>query len=150
MKPPGFPEAISGGLCGHIEVLDGGFLGGPLMGVHAVHHLQHNPCRQGASYIHPIEEAMGLGLYAASIFMLSHVMRPFHVATIIVTWVAFSQINLHNHARFTGGNFATITLFSDWMFGPLDRGSGYGRNAKANQSGPAVAGTDNVVSERSL
>jgi sterol desaturase/sphingolipid hydroxylase (fatty acid hydroxylase superfamily) len=125
---------------------DAGFLGGPLIWVHAVHHRQHNPCRGDSSFIHPLEVAMGLGLYAASIFVLSRLMGPFHVATIVVTWVAFSQINLHNHdrwdgmrfpiryldtmsvmhhnhhAKFTGGNFATITLLYDWMFGTLDNG----------------------------
>lgn len=133
---------------------DGGFLGGPLMWVHAVHHRQHNPCRMDSSYIHPIEVAMGLGLYAASIFVLSRLMGGFHVVTIVITWVAFSQINLHNHdlweedrfpfkylsymskmhhnhhARFTGGNFATITLLYDWMFGTLDHGQGYKAGAK--------------------
>lgn len=130
---------------------DGGWFknGGPLMWVHAVHHRQHNPCRMDSSYIHPIEVAMGLGLYVACIFGLSFVMGNFHVVTIIVTWIAFSEINLHNHdlwkvdrfpfkylntmsvmhhnhhARFTGGNFATISLLYDWMFGTLDYGEGY-------------------------
>jgi sterol desaturase/sphingolipid hydroxylase (fatty acid hydroxylase superfamily) len=128
---------------------DGGVLGGPLMWVHAVHHRQHNPCRDDSSYIHPLEVAMGLGLYTACIFGLSLLMGGFQVVTVVVTWVAFSQINLHNHdlwesdrfpfrylntmsvmhhnhhARFTGGNFATITLLYDWMFGTLDRGEGY-------------------------
>lgn len=128
---------------------DGGFLGGPLMWVHAVHHRQHNPCRGDSSYIHPLEVALGLGLYVASIFVLSRIMGDFHVVTIIITWVAFTQINLHNHdlwtvdrfpfrylntmskmhhhhhARFTGGNFATISLLYDWMFGTLDHGQGY-------------------------
>ncbi len=128
---------------------DAGFLGGPLIWVHAVHHRQHNPCREDSSYIHPIEVAMGLGLYVACIFVLSRFMGNFHVATIVITWVAFSQINLHNHdlwtadrfpfkylntmsvmhhnhhARFTGGNFATISLLYDWMFGTLDYGAGY-------------------------
>ena len=27
-------------------------------------------------------------------------------------------------ARFTGGNYATITLLYDWMFGTLDYGTG--------------------------
>lgn len=133
---------------------DNGFLGGPLVWVHAVHHRQHNPCRQDSSYIHPIEVAMGLGLYVAVIFGLSFVMGNFHVATIVVTWTAFSQINLHNHdlweadefpfkylsyaakmhhnhhARFTGGNFATISLLYDWMFGTLDNGEGGKVNVK--------------------
>jgi sterol desaturase/sphingolipid hydroxylase (fatty acid hydroxylase superfamily) len=125
------------------------FLGGPLVWVHAVHHQQHNPCRKDSSYIHPLEVAMGLGLYVACIFFLSRIMGHFHVATIIVTWIAFSEINLHNHdlwetdrfpfkylsymakmhhnhhAKFTGGNFATISLLYDWMFGTLDNGGGY-------------------------
>lgn len=129
---------------------DSGFFGGPLKWMHGVHHRQHNPCRKDSSYIHPLEVAIGLGLYAASIFVLSRVMGDFHVLSIVVTWVAFTEINLHNHnlwetnrfgtryldyaakmhhhhhARFTGGNFATITLLFDWMFGSLDHGKGWG------------------------
>jgi sterol desaturase/sphingolipid hydroxylase (fatty acid hydroxylase superfamily) len=121
---------------------------GSLTWVHSVHHRQHNPCRWDSSYIHPIEVAIGLGLYVATIFVLSFVMGNFHVATIIITWVAFTEINLHNHdlwkadkfpfrhlnymsamhhnhhATFNGGNFATITLLFDRMFGTLDKGGG--------------------------
>lgn len=130
---------------------DSRFLGGPLKWMHAIHHRQHNPCKMDASYIHPLEVALGLGLYTASIFILSRFMGNFHVVTIVITWIAFSRINLHNHAlwdvehfpfgylnymskmhhnhhaRFTGGNFATISLLYDWMFGTLDTGSGYGK-----------------------
>jgi sterol desaturase/sphingolipid hydroxylase (fatty acid hydroxylase superfamily) len=125
-----------------------GFLGGPLVWMHAVHHQQKNPCRSDSGYLHPLETAIGLGLYVATIFVLSRFMGEFHVATIIVTFVAFTQVNLHNHdlwtvdrfpfkgaayfsrmhhhhhAKFTGGNFATITLLYDWMFGTLDHGEG--------------------------
>jgi sterol desaturase/sphingolipid hydroxylase (fatty acid hydroxylase superfamily) len=128
---------------------DSDFFGGPLMWMHAVHHRQHNPCRWDSSYIHPLEIAIGLGLYLACIAGLSFVMGKFSVPTIVVTWMAFNQINLHNHnlwtekgfpwryisylsemhhnhhARFTGGNFATISLLYDWMFGTLDKGQGY-------------------------
>lgn len=121
---------------------------GALTWVHSVHHRQHNPCRWDSSYIHPIEVAIGLGLYVATIFVLSRFMGNFHVATIIITWVAFTEINLHNHdlwkadrfpfrhlnyiaqmhhnhhATFSGGNFATISLLYDRMFGTLDRGGG--------------------------
>ncbi|MDR2858114.1 MAG: sterol desaturase family protein [Novosphingobium sp.] len=141
---------------------DSKFLGGPLMWVHAVHHRQHNPCRQDSSYIHPIEVAMGLGLFVATIFGLSFLMGNFHVVTLIVTWVAFSQINLHNHtlweadrfpyrymtlqsqmhhnhhARFTGGNFATISLLYDWMFGSLDYGQGWGPHLRRQDAGKAA------------
>jgi len=134
---------------------DNGFLGGPLVKVHALHHQQHTPCRMDSSYIHPLEVAMGLGLYAGSIFVLSRFMGHFHVATLVITWVAFSQINLHNHdlwkadrfpfrylnytskmhhnhhAKFTGGNFATISLLYDWMFGTLDNGEDRKTKVKA-------------------
>ncbi|QIG81551.1 sterol desaturase family protein [Stakelama tenebrarum] len=125
---------------------DEGFFGGPLLWVHAVHHRQHNPCRGDSSFIHPIEVALGLSLYVGTVFLLSRFMGDFHVVTIVITWIAFSEINLHNHdlwtadkfpfryantmakmhhnhhARFTGGNFATISLFYDWLFGTLDYG----------------------------
>ncbi len=124
----------------------GGPFDGPLMWMHAIHHRQHNPCRADSSYIHPLEIAIGLGLYVATIFVLSRFMGNFHVVTIVITWIAFSEINTHNHnlwendrfpfrylnyvsemhhhhhARFTGGNYATITLLYDWMFGTLDHG----------------------------
>ena len=84
-------------------------------------------------------------------------MGEFHLVTIILTFVVFTQINLHNHdlwesetfpfkylstmsrmhhnhhARFTGGNFATITLLYDLLFSTLDQGEGYGR--KPSRSG---------------
>jgi sterol desaturase/sphingolipid hydroxylase (fatty acid hydroxylase superfamily) len=127
----------------------GGPFEGPLLWMHAVHHRQHNPGRNDSSYIHPLEVAIGLGLYVATIFVLARVMGPFHVVTIVVTWLAFTEINLHNHdlwqedrfpfrylhyasrlhhhhhARFTGGNFATISPLYDWLFGTLDHGEGY-------------------------
>ncbi len=123
---------------------DSGFFRGPLLWMHAFHHRQHNPCRMDSSYIHPLEVAIGLGLYAGSILVLSRFMGSFNVVTIVFTWIAFSEINLHNHdrwtvdrfpfkylnymavmhhnhhAKFTGGNYATISLLYDWMFGTLD------------------------------
>ncbi|WP_395397975.1 sterol desaturase family protein [Novosphingobium sp. BL-8A] len=125
---------------------DSALLGGPLLSIHAVHHRQHNPCRMDSSYIHPVEVAIGLGLYIFTILLLSLAMGPFHIVTIVVTWIAFMEINLHNHdlwevdrfpfrylntmsrmhhnhhASFNGGNFATISLFYDWLFGTLDHG----------------------------
>jgi sterol desaturase/sphingolipid hydroxylase (fatty acid hydroxylase superfamily) len=134
---------------------DEGFFGGPLLWVHAYHHRQKNPCRGDSSYIHPLEVAIGLGLYVGTIFLLSRFMGNFHVATVVITWVAFSQINLHNHDlweadrfpfrymktmsvmhhnhhhSFTGGNFATISLLYDWVFGTLDyTGERKGRPAR--------------------
>lgn len=141
---------------------DNNLWAGPLKWMHGVHHRQHNPCRGDSSYIHPLEVAIGLGLYVGTIFFLSLAMGRFHVGTIVVTWFAFSYINLHNHtlwesdkfpfkymhylsemhhhhhARFTGGNFATISLLYDWMFGTLDNGKGYRGEAKPRPMRPGA------------
>ena len=129
--------------------------GGPLVWVHAVHHQMKNPCRMDSSYIHPIEVALGLSLYVGTVFGLSFVMGDFHIITLILTWIAFSEINLHNHdrqntdkfpfkylkyasdmhhvhhSRFVSGNFATISLFYDWLFGTYDKGDGWGKHKKS-------------------
>jgi sterol desaturase/sphingolipid hydroxylase (fatty acid hydroxylase superfamily) len=135
---------------------------GPLKWMHAVHHRQLNPCRQDSAYLNPLETAIGLGLYVLTILLLSFAFGRFHVGTIVVTWVAFQYINLHNHdlwdrerfgggylatmsemhhhhhSRFTGGNFATISLLYDWMFGTLDYGKGPGvKVPKAERVGGA-------------
>lgn len=143
---------------------DAGFLGGPLIWVHAVHHRQHNPCRGDSSFIHPLEVAGGLGLYVGTIFGLSFLLGNFSVVTVVITWIAFSEINQHNHdlwqadkfpfrylntmsvmhhnhhAHFTGGNFATISLLYDWMFGTLDYGKGYGNVVHKPSKKEAQAG----------
>lgn len=128
---------------------DGGFGPGPLMWVHSIHHQQHNPCRLDSSYLHPIETMIGTGLYGASIAVLAWLMGDFHVVTLVVTFIAFAEINQHNHnrieidrfpfkylkyasymhhvhhKRFDSGNYATITLFYDWLFGTYDSGKGW-------------------------
>ena len=136
---------------------DSAFLDGPLKWMHAVHHRQHNPCRRDTGYVHPLESAIGLGLYGVTVFALSRFMGNFHVATIIVTTIVLNESNLqnhalwtvdrfpfkylnrisvkhhHHHARFTGGNFGNISLFYDWMFGTLDNGEG-GKTRMKNES----------------
>jgi sterol desaturase/sphingolipid hydroxylase (fatty acid hydroxylase superfamily) len=140
---------------------DGGFGPGPLIWVHSVHHQQKNPCRMDSNYLNPIETCMGLGLYGACIGVLGALMGDFHLVTIIITWIAFSEINQHNHdlmkadrfpfkylkymtfmhhvhhARFTAGNYATISLFYDWLFGTYDVGQGWGKG-KAEEKGSEV------------
>ena len=95
----------------------------------------------------------------ASFFPAPNVMRTVTALkvspTVVITWVAFSEINQHNHnlwnsdrfpfrylnkasvmhhnhhATFTGGNYATITLLYDWMFGTHDYGKAARKAAKA-------------------
>ncbi len=45
-----------------------------------------------------------------------------------------------HHARFTAGNFATISLFYDWLFGTYDTGNGYKKKV-------VVAGVDSPSRE---
>ena len=139
----------------HRFLFHDGPLGAPLKWVHAVHHQMKNPCRMDSSYLHPIETSLGIALYAATFGTLALLMGPFNVVTAVVTFVAFSAINQHNHdlmevdrfpfrylkymsdmhhvhhARFTGGNFATISLFYDWLFGTYDTGAGWGERKRA-------------------
>lgn len=133
---------------------DGGFGPGPLIWVLSVHHRQHNPCRMDSNYLHPLETAIGTGLYCGTIGGLGWLMGDFHVITLVITSIAFAEVNLHNHDRmeashppfrylkyasdmhhvhhrkFNAGNFATITLFYDWLFGTYDTGNGWGKNRK--------------------
>lgn len=142
---------------------DGGFGPGPLMWVHSVHHQQKNPCRGDSAFLHPIETCAGIGLYAACVAGLAFLMGDFHIITIIITAIVYSEINLHNHdrmeadhfpfkylkymsdmhhvhhARFVSGNFATITLFYDWLFGTLDKGDGWGKNKAAAKTTASTA-----------
>jgi sterol desaturase/sphingolipid hydroxylase (fatty acid hydroxylase superfamily) len=41
-----------------------------------------------------------------------------------------ARMHHNHHARFSGGNYATITLLFDWMFGTLDKGNGWGKQAR--------------------
>ena len=133
---------------------DGGFGPGPLVWVHSIHHQQKNPCRMDSNYLHPIETCIGLGLYGLSIGVLAIMMGGFSLVTIIITFIAFSEINQHNHDRmeeehdrfpfkyvkyasymhhvhhasFQNGNYATISLLYDWLFGTYDNGKGWRKN----------------------
>ncbi len=112
--------------------------------IHAVHHQARNPTYLDAHYVHPFETFVGLVLYMGSVALLAALMGPFHVATIIVTFVIFYQLNQINHTYVNlpyfpfkalswitakhhvhhetmhKGNYATITLFYDKVFGTLD------------------------------
>lgn len=139
----------------HRFLFHDGPLGAPLKWVHAVHHQMKNPCRMDSAYLHPIETCLGIALYAATIWVLAMIMGEFHVVSVVVTFVAFSAVNQHNHdlmevdhfpfkylkymsdmhhvhhARFIGGNFATISLLYDWLFGTYDTGKGWGKHKRS-------------------
>lgn len=117
---------------------------GGMRKVHAVHHQARNPTYLDAHYVHPLETFVGLGGYFATVVVLAALLGPFHLATIVVTFVIYFQINQINHVYFQiprfpfntlnwivakhhvhhinmhKGNYATITLLYDKLFGTLD------------------------------
>ncbi|MEM9256902.1 MAG: sterol desaturase family protein [Pseudomonadota bacterium] len=117
---------------------------GPMRQVHAVHHQARNPTYLDAHYVHPLETFVGLGGFMATVVILSLFMGPFQVTTIVITFVIYFQINQINHTHVNlphfpfktlhwvvakhhvhhenmhKGNYATITLFYDKLFGTLD------------------------------
>lgn len=120
---------------------------GPLLWVHAVHHRQHKICRADSGYIHPLETAIGLGLITGTMALYGALFGKPDVLAIAITWILYIELNLHNHdglwqadhfpfkslkylsvmhsnhhRRFDAGNFGSITMFYDRLFGTLDFG----------------------------
>ncbi len=112
--------------------------------VHAVHHQARDPSWVDATYVHPLEIAIGVLLFLGTIIAHAVVAGPAHVASLVVCFLAFHMINQVNHTYFKlpyfpfrtinwivakhhvhhenmqKGNYATITLFYDRVFGTLD------------------------------
>jgi sterol desaturase/sphingolipid hydroxylase (fatty acid hydroxylase superfamily) len=112
--------------------------------VHAVHHQARHPTHIDAFYVHPFETFVGIALFLGSLSLLAAWLGAFHVATVIITFVVFTQLNTINHTLVTlpyfpfrtltwitakhhvhhenmhKGNYATITLLYDRLFGTLD------------------------------
>jgi sterol desaturase/sphingolipid hydroxylase (fatty acid hydroxylase superfamily) len=104
----------------------------------------YDPTHIDAYYVHPTETFIGIMLYMCSIPLLAAFLGPFHVSTIILSFVIFTQVNTVNHTLvelpyfpfktlnwFTAkhhvhhenmhkGNYASITPLYDKLFGTLD------------------------------
>jgi sterol desaturase/sphingolipid hydroxylase (fatty acid hydroxylase superfamily) len=117
---------------------------GPMRQVHAIHHQARNPTYLDSHYVHPLETFVGLGGFMLTLVLLSTVLGPLHVATVVITFTIFYQINQINHTHVDlpyfpfktlswitakhhvhhenmhKGNYATITLLYDKVFGTLD------------------------------
>jgi sterol desaturase/sphingolipid hydroxylase (fatty acid hydroxylase superfamily) len=117
---------------------------GKMRQVHAVHHQARNPTYLDAHYVHPLETLVGLALYMGSIAVLAPFLGPYHVVSVILSFVIFTQLNIINHCfvdldyfpfrtlswitrkhavhheNMHKGNYATITLLYDKIFGTLD------------------------------
>lgn len=112
--------------------------------IHALHHQARKPTHIDGFYVHPLETFVGIALFMGSAVLMGFVLGTFHVASMILAYLAFIQINTINHTyvnlpRFPfktlswvtakhavhhenmhKGNYATITLLYDRLFGTLD------------------------------
>jgi sterol desaturase/sphingolipid hydroxylase (fatty acid hydroxylase superfamily) len=118
---------------------------GRMRQVHALHHQARKPTYIDAHYVHPTETFLGLALFFASIAVMAFIAGPFHVATIVVLYVAYVQLNQINHTsidlpyfpfrlltRITEnhhrhhenmqmGNYASVVLLYDRLFGTYEQ-----------------------------
>jgi len=110
--------------------------------VHAVHHQARDPSHIDAFYVHPVETFMGQELFHMTVLGLGLALGGFHVVSVAIASVIYIQLNTFNHVKFEvpgykllnwisykhhvhhidmqKGNYATITLLYDKLFGTLD------------------------------
>jgi len=120
------------------------FHGAPLRRVHAVHHEVRRPSHIDALYVHPTETAIGLFLYMGCALLLPLFFGPFSAFSLAISTVVFTQVNIINHTyvdlpyfpfkmldymttkhhkhheNMEMGNYATLTMAYDYLFGTLD------------------------------
>ncbi|MEH6549764.1 MAG: sterol desaturase family protein [Pseudomonadales bacterium] len=112
--------------------------------VHAVHHQARSPTSIDALYVHPVETFMGVFLFLLVIVSLGLIMGPFNSVTLALTFLIYTQLNIINHWKIDipykpfktlswitakhavhhenmhKGNYASITLLYDKLFGTLN------------------------------
>jgi len=113
--------------------------------VHGIHHQARNPTSVDALLLHPMEAFLGVALFmATTIFLGLLLQEPFHVITMILSMTVYTMINQLNHVKMdlhtfpfqpftwmahkhslhhidmSHGNYATITLLFDKMFGTYE------------------------------
>jgi sterol desaturase/sphingolipid hydroxylase (fatty acid hydroxylase superfamily) len=121
------------------------FHGKPLRKIHALHHQVRQPTHIDALFVHPLETSIGLGLFLGSIPLIAVLAGgPLSAFSTAVAMLVFTQANIINHAYvnlphfpfktldsitsihaahhvdMNRGNFATLTMLYDWLFGTLE------------------------------
>ncbi len=120
------------------------FHGDPLRKIHAVHHEVRRPSYIDALYVHPTETAIGLLLFMGSALLLPMFFGPFSALSLAIATVIFTQVNTINHTyvdlpyfpfktldyitakhskhheSMDRGNYATLTMTYDYLFGTLE------------------------------
>ncbi len=109
--------------------------------IHAVHHQARDPSFIDAHYVDPRETFAGVLLFVSTVTLIALFMGPFHSVTLALMFFVFTQLNILNHCKVElpffpfktaswitarhaahhenmhKGNYATITLLYDKMFG---------------------------------
>lgn len=121
------------------------FHGRLLRKVHALHHQARTPTYIDALYVHPLETFIGLVLFFGSIPLVAVLTGgTLPAVSMAVATVVFTQVNQINHTwvdlpyfpfrtldwhtsihaahhvDMNQGNFATLTMLYDWLFGTLE------------------------------
>lgn len=120
------------------------FHGPILLRVHALHHQARDPSHIDSAYVHPVETVMGTALFLGTVVAMVPLFGQYHAITMALLFAFWVQINTVNHAKFDldrfpyrmlnwlvkkhhvhhinmgMGNYATITMLYDKLFGTLD------------------------------
>jgi sterol desaturase/sphingolipid hydroxylase (fatty acid hydroxylase superfamily) len=121
------------------------FHGKPLRKIHALHHQARTPTYIDALYVHPVETTIGLVLFLGTIPLIAAITGgPLNAFSMAVAALIFTQVNTINHTYvnlpyfpyktldwvtsihaahhvdMNQGNYATLTMLYDWLFGTLE------------------------------
>jgi sterol desaturase/sphingolipid hydroxylase (fatty acid hydroxylase superfamily) len=121
------------------------FHGRILHKVHALHHQARTPTYIDALYVHPLETSIGLVLFLGTIPLIGALSGgPLNAVSMAVATLIFTQVNTINHTYvnlpyfpfktvvyitsihaahhvdMNRGNYATLTMLYDWLFGTLE------------------------------
>jgi sterol desaturase/sphingolipid hydroxylase (fatty acid hydroxylase superfamily) len=121
------------------------FHGPALRKVHALHHQAHTPTNIDAYFVHPLETSIGLVLFLISMPLVALAGgAPLHAVSMALATLIFTQLNILNHTyvnlpefpyrtiskitwlhaahhvNMNKGNYATLILLYDWIFGTLE------------------------------
>ena len=122
------------------------FHGKALRKVHSLHHQAHTPTHIDAHYVHPLETSIGLVLYLGSIPLVAAISgATLNAFSMAIATLIFTQLNTINHTfvnlpyapfktldnitsvhaahhvDMNQGNFATLTMIYDRMFGTYEQ-----------------------------
>jgi sterol desaturase/sphingolipid hydroxylase (fatty acid hydroxylase superfamily) len=119
------------------------FHGPVMLKIHALHHQARDPSHIDSAYVHPVETVMGTALFLGTVLGMVPVLGTYNAFTLGVLFVVWVQLNTINHTKcdlpyfpfrminwlirkhhihhenMGMGNYATITMLYDRLFGTL-------------------------------